>query len=58
MKTDLPGDLGPREPGLDQLLRALTAGPSRDELAGEPAALAMFRASQPGAAAAPARPTA
>jgi hypothetical protein len=47
VKTDLPDDLGPLEPGLDQLISALTAGPTRDELAGEPAALAMFRAAAP-----------
>jgi hypothetical protein len=38
------------EPGLDQLVRALTAAPAPDELAGEAAALAMFRARTPGAA--------
>src|SRR5580698_9866373 len=38
------------EPGLDQLVRALTAVPAPDELAGEAAALAMFRARAPGAA--------
>ncbi len=43
-------DLGPVEPGLERLLGVLTSGPAPDELAGEQAALAMFRASQPGAA--------
>jgi hypothetical protein len=44
MTSDFPADLGPAEPGLEQLLAALTCGPTADELAGEQAALAMFRA--------------
>ena len=49
MNSDLPGGLRPDElgfagPGLDQVLRALTASGTADELAGEQAALAMFRA--------------
>ncbi len=44
MTSEFPADLGPAEPGLEQLLAALTSGPTADELAGEQAALAMFRA--------------
>jgi hypothetical protein len=44
MTSDLPADLGPAEPGLDQLLRTLASGPAPGELAGEQEALAMFRA--------------
>jgi hypothetical protein len=55
----LPGDIGPSEPGLDQLLELLTASPAPDELTGESAALAMFRASQqPAGATAAAEPAA
>jgi hypothetical protein len=38
-------DPWPREPGLDHLVRALTADPTAAELAGQDAALRMFRAS-------------
>jgi hypothetical protein len=41
---DLLGDLLSTDPGLDALLGRLTADPEPDELAGENAALAMFRA--------------
>jgi hypothetical protein len=44
MTSDLPDDLGPADPGLEQLLTALASGPTPGELAGEQAALAMFRA--------------
>ncbi len=44
MTSDFPADMGPPEPGLEQLLAALTRGPTAGELAGEQAALAMFRA--------------
>ena len=44
MTSEFPADVGPEEPGLEQLLAALTRGPTADELAGEQAALAMFRA--------------
>jgi hypothetical protein len=40
---DLLGDILSSEPGLDALLGRLTADPEPDELAGETAALAMFR---------------
>lgn len=43
MNSDLQGELGPLDPGLEQLIGALTAGPASGELAGEYAALAMFR---------------
>ena len=43
MNSDLQGELGPLDPGLDQLIGALTAGAASGELAGEQAALAMFR---------------
>jgi hypothetical protein len=55
MDPHLPGDIGAAEPGLDRLLRTLASAPAGDELAGEQAALAMFREnSRP--AARPARP--
>jgi hypothetical protein len=41
---DLLGDITASEPGLDALLGMLTADPTPDELTGETAALAMFRA--------------
>ena len=49
MNSDLPGGLRPDElgdagPGLEQLLRTFTADGTASELAGEQAALAMFRA--------------
>jgi hypothetical protein len=52
--SDLPGGLHPdelgfNEPGLEQLLRTLTSDGTAAELAGEPAALAMFRAHVPAA---------
>src|SRR5450432_3534445 len=51
MNTDFPDDdLGPLEPGIDQLISILTSGPAPDELAGEQNALAMFRSSRPAAA--------
>jgi hypothetical protein len=43
---DLLGDIMASEPGLDALLGMLTAGPAPDELTGEAAALAMFRANR------------
>ena len=55
MNADLPGDIGPGEPGLDQLVGLLTASATPDELSGESAALAMFRASQQPATAVPGR---
>lgn len=45
MPDDTTGDAGP-PPGLDQLFGALTAAPAARELAGESAALEMFRASR------------
>ena len=50
---DLVSDIASSEPGLDALLDLLTAGPTPDELAGEAAALAMFRSSRRAAAALP-----
>jgi hypothetical protein len=44
MPGDLLGDIASSEPGLDALLGMLTADPTPDELAGENAALTMFRA--------------
>ncbi len=44
MTSDLPGEPGALDPGLDQLFRALTAVATPQELAGEQDALAMFRA--------------
>jgi hypothetical protein len=52
MNSDLPGGLSPEElgssglpePGLEQLLRTLTSPATSGELAGEQAALTMFRA--------------
>jgi hypothetical protein len=48
-RPDDPGrdqgtDLGPAEPGLARLITTLTSGPVGNELAGEQAALSMFRA--------------
>jgi hypothetical protein len=43
---DLVGDIAASEPGLDALLGMLTADPTPDELTGETAALAMFRANR------------
>jgi collagen type IV alpha len=43
---DLLGDITASDPGLDALLGMLTAGPTPDELTGETAALAMFRANR------------
>ena len=49
MPGDLLGDIASSEPGLDALLGMLAADATPDELAGENAALAMFRATrQPG----------
>jgi hypothetical protein len=45
VSTDFPGDGGLSEPSLDCLVRALTAGPTADELVAEDAALARFRSS-------------
>lgn len=42
MNQDLPSPDG--DPGLDQLFRTLTSGPTHGELGGQDAALAMFRA--------------
>jgi hypothetical protein len=50
---DLLGDIASTEPGLDVLLSLLAAEPTPDELAGESAALAMFRSSRLPAAAVP-----
>jgi hypothetical protein len=44
MPSDLPGDLGPADPGLEQLLATLTSAATPDELSGEQRALAMFQA--------------
>ena len=44
MTSDLPGEPGAFDPGLDQLFRTLTAPATPDERAGEQDALAMFRA--------------
>jgi len=44
MSPDLTDGAAAADPGIDQLFRILTAGPTRDELAGEHDALAMFRA--------------
>ena len=44
MSTGLPAEPGSREPGLDHLIRALTADGYPHELAGRDAALAAFRA--------------
>jgi hypothetical protein len=46
VKPDLPDLPEPADPGLDGLLRALTANGTADELAGRQAALAMFRDSR------------
>ncbi len=71
MNAGLPDDLGPYDSRLDDLFRALAAAATPDELAGEAAAAAMFRASRagsgpaastgpagPGIRVAPARPAA
>lgn len=55
---DLMGDIVSGEPGLDALLGMLTADPAPVELAGEHAALAMFRANLRPAAGAPPAPAA
>ena len=44
MSTRLADGPGSREPGLDQLIKALTADGHPSELAGKGAALAAFRA--------------
>jgi hypothetical protein len=44
MSSDLTDGAASADPGVDQLFRILTAGPTRTELAGERDALAMFRA--------------
>jgi hypothetical protein len=44
MSSDLTDGAASADPGIDQLFRILTTGPTRDELAGERDALAMFRA--------------
>jgi hypothetical protein len=44
MSSDLTDGAASADPGVDQLFRILTAGPTRNELAGEREALAMFRA--------------
>jgi hypothetical protein len=56
MSTDDRDNLGPLEPGLNQLFTVLTSTPTRDELAGEQAALTMFRSAAGDAAAAPTVP--
>ena len=50
---NLPADRAAVQPGLDRLLGLLTTSAAPDELAGEDAALAMFRASQRPAIAVP-----
>jgi hypothetical protein len=45
MISDLSGDMGPLDPGVDELFRTLTSGPTQAELGGEQSAMAMFRAS-------------
>jgi hypothetical protein len=47
VSTELPGTPGSPDSTLGPLFSALTAGPTEDELAGERAALAMFRANRP-----------
>jgi type IV secretory pathway VirB2 component (pilin) len=54
VNPDLTADAGPLGPGVAELLQALTAEPAGRELAGEQAALTMFRANVPPAASAPA----
>jgi hypothetical protein len=54
MSSDLTAGAASADPGIDQLFRILTAGPTRDELAGEHDALAMFRANVSPAAGRPA----
>jgi hypothetical protein len=44
MISELPGDIGPLDPGVDELFRTLTSEPTPGELADEQSALAMFRA--------------
>jgi hypothetical protein len=44
MTSDLPGQAGPLDPGVDRLFQTLTAPATTAELAGEQEALAMFRA--------------
>jgi hypothetical protein len=46
VRADLPDGIEPSEPGLGVLLGLMTAAPTPDELAGESAALAMFRDSR------------
>jgi hypothetical protein len=54
--ANLPADIGPLDPGLSELFQTLTSGPRPGELAGEQAALAMFRENQsPAAALSPGR---
>jgi len=54
MTSDLPGEMGALDPGIDQLFRALTGPATPAELAGERDALAMFRANSVAATLAPA----
>ncbi|HTX83204.1 MAG TPA: hypothetical protein VME44_13535 [Streptosporangiaceae bacterium] len=44
MISELPGDVGPLDPGVNELFRTLTSEPTPAELADEQSALAMFRA--------------
>ncbi|HUA40521.1 MAG TPA: hypothetical protein VMA32_03070 [Streptosporangiaceae bacterium] len=44
MISDLSGDIGPLDPGVNELFRTLTSGSTPAELAGEQSAAAMFRA--------------
>jgi hypothetical protein len=53
---DLLDDIASSEPGLDMLLSVLAAEPTPDELAGESAALTMFRSGRSSAAAVPGPP--
>lgn len=56
MTSDLPGETGAPDPGLDRLFSTLTAAGTPAELAGEQDALAMFRANvRPPATPAPIR---
>lgn len=43
MNSDIRDEFGPLDPGLDQVLQAMTAQPTPEELADEQAAVAMFR---------------
>jgi hypothetical protein len=58
MTPDLPEELGPLEPGVEQLLRTLTSAAAPAELAGEQGAMTMFRLNvRPSAAGATTQPS-